>query len=149
MPMSSPTAPIGSSHRMLNQRLPMRISGTRALTGGMRRALSATTTRSAAEDSSVSSGSGVLSGSGADARRGAPPLPSGLFSLDRFITRSPFTRILVSCRALLPGGRKSRLDDACALVELAVEGDGGVDKRKVGECLREIAELPAGGIDFF
>src|SRR5262245_32492112 len=76
----------------------MRTSGTRAMTGGIRRDHSATTTRSAAGDSSDSSGSGALSGSGADARRAALPLPSGLsFSLDSFMKKPPppFTQIVV------------------------------------------------------
>src|SRR5215468_9288165 len=65
--MISPTTVIGISQPVLYQRLPMRTSGIRAMTGGIRRAHSARTIRSSAGLSSVSRGSGALRGSEPDA----------------------------------------------------------------------------------
>src|SRR5215831_408750 len=67
--MISPTTMTGISQAVLYQRLPMRTSGIRAMTGGIRRDHSARTMRSSAGLSSASRGSGALRGSGADAAR--------------------------------------------------------------------------------
>src|SRR5215470_17137462 len=165
MPNTSPAAPIGSSHRMLNQLLPMRTSGTRAMTGGIRRDHSATATRSAAEDSSVSSGSGALSGSEADAARLGWPFSSGVLPLPGGFIRRSFASIYQdhfagkdvypradrhSCVAHGPRGlaRRVRPFDRRSVIELVVEVDRGADQRQVAEGLREVAELLAGAADF-
>src|SRR5215469_7172479 len=102
---------------MLNQRLPMRTSGTRAMTGGIRLDHSAMATRSAAEDNSVSSGSGALRGSEADALRGGAPLPSGLLLRSAgFILLAPRVcynaiyrsiAVVIAASQLLPGTHRA------------------------------------------